>query len=132
MYRTLFSWSPQFIRNKIGEHLSLTSTLILWVIPVLLIISWTYLFIIVYRRNRGIALVSLRLLVTSLMLPILLIAGNGWLNTHYMFIPTALFWISALILSASLHGRWPVPIQLAIATLTILYCAAISGVYYVL
>jgi hypothetical protein len=41
MYRTLFSWSPQFLRNKIGEHLSLTSTLILWAIPMLLIISWT-------------------------------------------------------------------------------------------
>jgi len=132
MYRTLFSWAPQFIRNKIGEDLSMTSTLILWVIPLLLIISWTYLFVNVYGHNRNNALASLRLFITSLLLPILLIVGNGWLNTHYMFIPAALFWISTLVLGASLRGRWPVPMQLVIATLTILYCAAISGVYYVL
>lgn len=132
MYRTLFSWAPQFIRNKIGEDLSMTSTLILWVIPLLLIISWTYLFVNVYGHNRNNALASLRLFITSLLLPILLIVGNGWLNTHYMFIPAALFWISTLVLGASLRGRWPVPMQLVIATLTILYCASISGVYYVL
>ncbi len=132
MYGTLFSWSPQFIRNQINENLSLTSTMILWAIPLLLVISWTYLFVNVYRHNRNNALASLHLFITSLLLPILLIVGNGWLNTHYMFIPAALFWISTLVLGASLRGRWPVPVQLAITTLTILYCAAISGVYYVL
>ena len=132
MYRTLFSWSPQFIRNKVNENLSLTSTMILWAIPMLMVVSWTYLFVNVYRHNRNNALVSLQLFITSLLLPILLIVGNGWLNTHYMFIPTALFWISTLVLGASLRGRWPVPMQLVIATLTVLYCAAISGVYYIL
>jgi len=132
MYRTLYSWSPQFIRNKIGEDLSMSSTLILWLIPLLLIISWTYLFVDVYRHNRSNALASLQLFITSLLLPILLIVGNGWLNTHYMFIPAALFWISTLILGASLQDRWPIPTRIAIATLSILYCAAISGAYYVL
>ena len=132
MYRTLFSWSPQFIRNKINENLSLTSTMILWAIPLLLVISWTYLFVNVYRHNRNNALASLQLFTTSLLLPTLLIVGNGWLNTHYMFIPAALFWTSTLVLGASLRGRWHIPMQLAITTLTILYCAAISGVYYVL
>ena len=132
MYRTLFSWSPQFIRNKVNENLSLTSTMILWAIPMLMVVSWTYLFVNVYRHNRNNALASLQLFITSLLLPILLIVGNGWLNTHYMFIPTALFWISTLVLGASLRGRWPVPMQLVIATLTVLYCAAISGVYYIL
>jgi hypothetical protein len=66
------------------------------------------------------------------MLPVLLITGNGWLNTHYLFIPSALFWLSALILAASIRDRKTAVSQLAIGALIFFYCAAISGVYYVL
>ena len=132
MYRTLFSWSPQFIRNKIGQELSLSFTFILYLIPTLLFASWLYLFIYAYQSHKVHAIASLRLLITSLMLPVLLIAGNGWLNTHYMFIPAALFWLSALILAASPGDRESTPRQLAIIVLTICYCTTISGVYYIL
>ena len=132
MYRTLFSWSPQFIRNKIGQELSLSFTFILYLIPTLLLASWLYLFISAYQSHKVRAIASLRLLITSLMLPVLLVTGNGWLNTHYMFIPAALFWLSALILAATPGERKSILRQPAIIALTICYCAAISGVYYVL
>ena len=132
LQRTLFSWAPQFIRTRIGQDLSFGISGILYLIPTLLIMSWLYLFNCAYQSHRLRAIASLRLLITSLMLPVLLIAGNGWLNTHYMFIPAALFWLSALILAASPGDRESTPRQLAIIVLTICYCTAISGVYYVL
>ena len=132
LYRTLFSWSPQFIRNRIGQELSLSFTFILYLIPTLLFGSWLYLFISAYQSNKVRAIASLRLLITSLMLPVLLITGNGWLNTHYLFIPSALFWLSALILAASIRDRKTAVSHLAIGALIFFYCAAISGVYYVL
>ena len=132
LYRTLFSWSPQFIRNRIGQELSLGSTVILWLIPVLLVTAWLLLFVSAYTSDRLRAIASMRLMITSLALPVLLITGNGWLNTHYMFIPAALFWLSALILAATPGERKSTLRQPAIIALTICYCAAISGVYYVL
>jgi hypothetical protein len=132
LYRTLFSWSPQFIRNRIGQELSSGVTLILWLIPILLITSWLFLFVSAYTFDRLRAVASLRLMITSLVLPVLLITGNGWLNTHYLFIPSALFWLSALILAASIQVRKTPVSQLAIGVLVFFYCTAISGVYYVL
>jgi hypothetical protein len=132
LYRTLFSWSPQFIRNRIGQELSLGITVILWLIPVLLITSWLFLFVAAYASDRLRAIASLRLMITSLMLPVLLITRNGWLNTHYLFIPSALFWLSALILAASVRDRKTAVSQFAIGAFFFLYCTAISGVYYVL
>ena len=132
LYRTLFSWSPQFIRNRIGQELSLGITVILWLIPVLLITSWLFLFGSAYTSDRLRAIASLRLMITSLMLPVLLITRNGWLNTHYLFIPSALFWLSALILAASVRERKTAVSQFAIGAFFFFYCTAISGVYYVL
>ena len=132
LYRTLFSWSPQFIRNRIGQELSLGITVILWLIPVLLITSWLFLFVSAYTSDRLRAIASLRLMITSLMLPVSLITSNGWLNTHYLFIPSALFWLSALILAASIRYRKTAFSQLSIGALIFFYCTAISGVYYVL
>ncbi len=132
LYRTLFSWSPQFIRNRIGQEVSLGVTLILWLIPIFLITSWVVLFVSAYTSDRLRAVGSLRLMITSLVLPVLLITRNGWLNTHYLFIPSALFWLSALILAASIRDRKTAVSQLAIGVLIFFYCTAISGVYYVL
>jgi len=132
MHRTLFSWAPQFIRNRIGQDLSIGLSVTLYLIPILLIASWLYLFIYAYQSHRLRAIASLRLLITSLTLPVLLITSNGWLNTHYMFIPEVLFWLSALILAATPRERKSILRQPAIITLTICYCATISGVYYVL
>ena len=132
LYRTLFSWSPQFIRNRIGEELPLGVALILWLIPIFLITSWLFLFVSTYASDRLRAAASLRLMITSLVLPVLLITRNGWLNTHYLFIPSALFWLSALILTASIRDRKTAVSQLAIGALIFFYCTAISGVYYVL
>ena len=127
-----FSWSPQFIRNRIGQELSSGVTLILWLIPILLITSWLFLFVSAYTSDRLRAVASLRLMITSLVLPVLLITGNGWLNTHYLFIPSALFWLSTLILAASIRDRKTAVSQLAIGVMVFFYCTAISGVYYVL
>jgi hypothetical protein len=132
LYRTLFSWSPQFIRNRIGQELSFGEIVILWLIPMLLMTAWLFLFASVYASDRLRAIASMRLMITSLVLPVLLITRNGWLNTHYMFIPAALFWLSALILASSNRHQKSAFSQLAIGALVILYCTAISGVYYVL
>jgi hypothetical protein len=132
LYRTLFSWSPQFIRNKIGQELSLGSAVILWLIPVLLITAWLFLFASAYTSDRLRAIASLRLMITSLALPVLLIMGNGWLNTHYLFIPASLFWISAIMLAFSNHAYGKNSLRLSATVLTLCYCSAISGVYYAL
>jgi hypothetical protein len=132
LYRTLFGWSPQFIRARIDQGLSFGMSMMLFLIPILLIASWLYLFIHAFQSHRVRAITSLRLLITSLVLPVLLIAGNGWLNTHYLYIPSALFWLSALILAVSHRDRKSASSQLAIGVLVALYCTAISGVYYVL
>ena len=132
LYSTLFSWSPQFIRSRIGQELSLGSTVILWLTPVLLIAAWLFLFISAYTSDRLRATASLRLMITSLALPILLIVGNGWLNTHYLFIPASLFWISAIVLAFSNHACHKDILRLSATVLTVCYCSAISGVYYVL
>jgi hypothetical protein len=132
LYRTLFSWSPQFIRNSIGRDLSFGATVILWLIPILLITAWLFLFVSAYTSDRSRAIAALRLMITGLVLPVLMISGNGWLNTHYLFIPTSLFWISAIVLAFSNHKcRKPV-LRLSITVLTLCYCSAVSGVYYVL
>jgi len=132
LYRSLFSWSPQFIRNKIGQDLSFGSTAVLWLIPVLLITAWLLLFFSAYTSDRLRAFASLRLMITSLTLPVLLIVGNGWLNTHYLFIPASLFWISTIVLAFSHHARHKNVLRISATVLTLCYCSAISGVYYVL
>ena len=132
LYRTLFSWSPQFVRSRIGQDLSLGSTVILWLIPVLLITAWLLLFVSAYTSDRLRAIASMRLMITSVALPVLLIVGNGWLNTHYLFIPASLFWISAVVLVFSKHAFHKNILRLSATVLTVCYCTAISGVYYVL
>jgi len=132
LYRSLFSWSPQFIRNKIGQDLSFGSTSVLWLIPVLLVTAWLLLFVSAYTSDRLRAIASLRMMITSLTLPVLLIVGNGWLNTHYLFIPASLFWISAIVLAFSHHARHKNILRISATVLTVCYCSAISGVYYVL
>jgi hypothetical protein len=132
LFRTLFSWSPQFIRSRVGQELSFGSTVILWLIPVLLLTAWLLLFASAYRSDRLRAIASMRLLITSLALPVLLILGNGWLNTHYLFIPASLFWISAIVLAFSKHACHKNILRLSATVLTVCYCSAISGVYYVL
>jgi len=132
LYRTMFSWSPQFIRTRIDQELSIGASLILFLIPMILIAAWLYLFSNAYQTHRIRAIAALRLFITSLVLPVLLIVGNGWLNTHYLFIPSALFWLSALILATSIRNRNSILAQLATGALVLFYCTAISGVYYVL
>jgi hypothetical protein len=132
LFRTLFSWSPQFIRSRVGQELSFGSTVILWLIPVLLLTAWLLLFASAYLSDRLRAIASMRLLITSLALPVLLILGNGWLNTHYLFIPASLFWISAIVLAFSKHACHKNILRLSATVLTVCYCSAISGVYYVL
>lgn len=132
LFRTLFSWSPQFIRSRVGQELSFGSTIILWLIPVLLLTAWLLLFASAYTSDRLRAIASMRLMITSLALPVLLILGNGWLNTHYLFIPASLFWISAIVLAFSKHACHKNILRLSATVLTVCYCSAISGVYYVL
>lgn len=132
LFRTLFSWSPQFIRSRVGQELSFGSTVILWLIPVLLLTAWLLLFASAYTSDRLRAIASMRLMITSLALPVLLILSNGWLNTHYLFIPASLFWISAIVLTFSKHACHKNILRLSAAVLSVCYCSAISGVYYVL
>jgi hypothetical protein len=65
-------------------------------------------------------------------LALLLTTANGWLNSHYLFIPTALLWIGAMLIgSVSIKSvrQWKVVPLLLLPTLLVL---GISGTYFVI
>lgn len=76
--------------------------------------------------------IAVRLLITALAILCALIAGNGWLNSHYLFIPTGLFWIAALVLvQATLASRNKYKMIPVVVVVTI-YLLSLSGTYFVI
>ena len=131
--RSANAFVPQFLREQVLEQKSTMENLALYGIPILLFAATFALFRISstgpLRQNAKIAV---RLLITALAMLCALIAGNGWLNSHYLFIPTGLFWIAALVLvQATLASRNRYKIIPVLVVVSI-YLSSLSGTYFVI
>lgn len=131
--RSANAFVPQFLREQVLEQKSILESLALYGIPILLFAATYALFRISstgpLSQNT---IIAVRLLITSLAMLCALIAGNGWLNSHYLFIPTGLFWIAALVLvQATLVSRNKykmIPVVVVVA----IYLSSLSGTYFVI
>jgi len=131
--RSANAFVPQFLREQVLEQKSIMENLALYGIPILLFAATYALFRISstgpLSQNTKIAV---RLLTTALAMLCALIAGNGWLNSHYLFVPTGLFWIAVLVLvQATLTSRNKykvIPVVVVVA----IYLSSLSGTYFVI
>jgi len=130
LYKALYNFSPQYLRRNFGDPLLGFDLVFFWLIPITLLLIWTMQANFARSINLRSVLPSLKLFVGAFILVILLIHGNGWLNTHYLFIPAAMFWVSMVLLFHENRGRSTT--GLAIALTSSLFTISISGVYYLL
>ena len=63
---------------------------------------------------------------------IALVIGNGWLNSHYLFIPTGLFWIGALLTAKSAIAGSNKYKFMPVGVLVVIFLSSISGTYFVI
>lgn len=130
LYKALYNFSPQYLRRNFGDPLLGFDLVFFWLIPIALLLIWAMQANFARSINLLSVLPSLKLFVGAFFLVILLIHGNGWLNTHYLFIPAAMFWVSMVLLFHENRGRSTT--GLAIALTSSLFTISISGVYYLL
>jgi hypothetical protein len=132
LYRMAFSWAPQFVRSQVNTSLSFLETVTLWTVPVVLLIAWLILFMNALAVDKPYSFAALKMLVVSLGLAPMLIIGNGWFNTHYMYIPMALFWVSiSLMLKPGVLNQ-VARVRSAVVALVVCYATTVSGVFFVL
>ena len=130
LYKALFHFSPQFLRTKVNQPLFAEDHIILWIIPIMLFIIWVVFAIETAKVDRRLVVSAIKLFGAGFMLLALLIRGNGWFNTHYLFIPVSMFWISlALVYYGSRHH---VSSRFALAIASVLFAVSYSGAYYLL
>lgn len=127
------AFAPQFVREKILEPKSVVENIILYGIPILLGIT---VFILVHLGNqselRAQVNIAQHLFLIALLLLCMLIVGNGWLNSHYLFIPTGLFWIGVILVSdAARHSVFQFRMLPVVAVLVI-FLTQLSGTYFVI
>lgn len=130
LHKALYNFSPQYIRKSIGEPLHGFDVAIFWLIPLVLLAIWVMQANFARLINLRSILPPLKLFGGAFVLLILLIHGNGWLNTHYLFIPTSMFWLSLVLLFHENRQRSTTAFVIALTNL--LFAVAISGVYYLL
>jgi hypothetical protein len=130
LYKAMFHFSPQFLRTKVNQPLFAEDHIILWIIPIMLFIIWVVFAIETAKVDRRLVVSAIKLFGAGFMLLALLIRGNGWFNTHYLFIPVSMFWISfALVYYGSRHH---VSSRFALAIASVLFAVSYSGTYYLL
>jgi hypothetical protein len=130
LHKTLYNFSPQYIRRNFGAPLIGIDLVIFWLIPIALLTIWVIQANFVRLSSWLSVLSALKLFVGSFLLLFLLIHGNGWLNTHYLFIPASMFWVSFVLLFHENRQRSTTGLAIAIASS--LFAISISGVYYLL
>lgn len=130
LHKSLYNFSPQFIREKIGLPLNGDEQIIFYIVPLMLLTIWIVQASFAWYKNWESVFSAIKLFAGGLILLCLLIRGNGWFNTHYLFIPTSMFWISLVVL---FHANRDDPsIRIALPVSLILFGTTISGVYYLL
>jgi len=132
LYRMLFSWAPQFVRSQVNTPLSFLETVTLWTVPIALLIAWFILFMNALAVDKPHSFAALKMLVVSLGLAPMLIIRNGWFNTHYMYIPMALFWVSVSLMLKPGVLNQVARVRSAVVALVVCYATTVSGVFFVL
>jgi len=132
LYRMLFSWAPQFVRSQVNTSLSFLEVVTLWAVPVVLLIAWFVLFMNALAVDKPHSIAALKMLAVSLGLAPMLIIGNGWFNTHYMYIPMALFWVSVSLMLKPGVLNQVARVRSAVVALVVCYAITVSGVFFVL
>jgi hypothetical protein len=127
-----FGFAPQYIRAQVLDPLSALETIVLYSIPVVAFICLGVLVWLGLNIDRQRVLTGVQFIVEGVFLALLLTTANGWLNSHYLFIPTALLWLGALLIgSVSVKSVRPWK-MVPLAILTTLLFVGISGTYFVI
>ena len=127
-----YGFAPQNIRIQILNPLSTWESIVLYAIPIAIAVCLGLLIWLGLNIDRSRVLTGVQFIVEGIFLVLLLTIANGWLNSHYLFIPTALLWIGAMLIgSVSIKSDRPwkmIPVLL-LPTLLVL---GISGTYFVI
>lgn len=130
---TAYAFAPQFLRMRILDQKSVIDVLILYGIPLILFAATFCLFRIAsggpLQNNVDMAI---KLFVVALVTLGLLIVGNGWLNSHYLFIPTALFWIGSLLLAQGAISSSRSYKFILVGIIAVIFLSGLSGKYFVI
>jgi hypothetical protein len=127
-----FGLAPQYIRSQVLDPLSALETIVLYSIPVIAFMCLGVLVWLGLNIDRQRVLTGVQFIVEGIFLALLLTTANGWLNSHYLFIPTALLWLGALLIgSVSVKSVRPWK-MVPLAILTTLLFIGISGTYFVI
>jgi hypothetical protein len=127
-----FGFAPQYIRAQVLDPLTALETIVLYLIPIVAFICLGVLVWLGLNIDRQRVLTGVQFIVEGVFLALLLTAANGWLNSHYLFIPTALLWLGTLLIgSVSVKSvrRWK---MVPLVVLTTLLFIGVSGTYFVI
>jgi len=127
-----FGLAPQYIRARILDPLSAWESIVLYAIPIAITICLGLLTWLGLNIDRQRVLTGVQFIVEGIFLALLLTTANGWLNSHYLFIPTGLLWIGAMLIgSVSIKSVRPWK-MVPLAVLTTLLFIGISGSYFLI
>ena len=127
-----FGFAPQYIRAQVLDPLSAWESTVLYAIPIAIAICLGLLTWLGLNIDRQRVLTGVQFIVEGIFLALLLTTANGWLNSHYLFIPTALLWIGTMLIgSVSIKSvrLWK---MVPLVVLTTLLIIAVSCTYFVI
>ena len=128
-----YAFAPQFVRNTIFEPRTIIANIILYGLPILLSIM---IFILLRLGNqserRRQVKIAKHFFLIALLLIVVLIIGNGWLNSHYLFIPAGLFWLGVLLVCDSVAHSISRFRMVSIAIVAVIFLRGLSGTYFVI
>jgi len=131
--RCAYGFAPQFIRAQVLQEKSIWENIILYGMPVLFFTN-----VIILARisrtgpNRELVVIAMKLFVYGFITMGALIVGNGWLNSHYLFIPTGLFWLGALLTAKGAIGGSNKYKFVPVMVLVVIFLSSLSGTYFVI
>ena len=127
------AFAPQFIRVQVLQEKSFWEGLVLYGVPILL---FSMVFILVRISKTGpenqLTRIALGLFVFGFVTMIALVIGNGWLNSHYLFIPTGLFWLGALLTAKGAIAGSNKYKFIPVGVLAVIFLSSLSGTYFVI
>lgn len=131
--KSAYGFVPQAIRNNIYGPVSSADLLVLVSYPVFIAIAASLLIVFGLRgERRSQIFVALRFTGVGFAMLVLLIFANGALNSHYLFLPTALFWVSCIMFAdAALRSQQNFSVHVVLV-LVVLFLGQLSGAYFVI
>lgn len=131
--KSAYGFVPQAIRNNIYGPVSSADLLVLVSYPVFIAIAASLLIVFGLRgERRSQIFVALRFTGVGFAMLVLLIFANGALNSHYLFLPTALFWVSCIMFAdAALRSQQNFSVHVVLV-LVVLFLGQLSGTYFLI